>query len=151
MFFRLAGLCVSLAFLGILASAGLSSSALAGERQYARAQTLDLDALEDRLRETDAIGLASKLTLKVRLDSLIDDFRELHRGRGDDSLMSLKGRFNSLIDETLAQLRDDDPALYGTLIGSRAGLWATMTDPRKFRAAFDKKGSLLVATQRDQR
>jgi hypothetical protein len=38
--------------------------------------TLDLNALKKRLKETKSIGLFSKLSLKNKVDDLLDDFRD---------------------------------------------------------------------------
>lgn len=39
---------------------------------------LDLDALEQRLRETNAIGFFTKLALASQINTLLDTFRDLH-------------------------------------------------------------------------
>src|SRR5262249_31032276 len=43
------------------------------------ATTLDLGSLEKRLRETTAIGVFTKLSLKNQVDDLLDEFREFHK------------------------------------------------------------------------
>ena len=45
---------------------------------------LDLKSLEIRLKETPAIGVFTKLTLKNQIDKLLDQFRRVLPGQGQD-------------------------------------------------------------------
>ena len=56
-------------------------------RAPAAAPPLDLKALTQQLRETKAIGIFTKITLKNQVDDLLDGFREYYQGKaklGDD-------------------------------------------------------------------
>lgn len=101
-----------------------NSAAAAGE-------SVALDELENRLRETEAIGLFAKLSLKAQVDDLIDEFRAFHAGSGED-LKTLQARFQALLSETLALLETGDPELRVDISQSRASLWTTLIDPVGF-------------------
>jgi hypothetical protein len=47
----------------------------------AAAPTLDLDGLSTRLKQTKAIGLMTKLSLKNQVDDLMDKFRRHYSGK----------------------------------------------------------------------
>jgi hypothetical protein len=105
-----------------------------GPYQIAAAENVNLDSLRSSLRETDAIGFVTKLSLKHQLDSLLESFGDYHRGQGDQTLPSLHQQFAELLDSTLSVLRDEDPQLYRTepprVSRRRFGLsHATMASP----------------------
>lgn len=95
------------------------------------AEPFDLAELENRLRDTEAIGLFSKISLKAQVDDLIDEFSAFHEGSGED-IESLRHRYGQLLSETLALLETGDPELRHDISQSRAVLWATLIDPVKF-------------------
>ena len=94
--------------------------------------TLDLSALEKRLRETSAIGVFTKLSLKNQVDDLLEEFREFHRSRDRGLLTKLRQAYDLLLLKVLSLLQDDDPALARDISSSREGLWKILTDPDKF-------------------
>ncbi len=93
---------------------------------------LDLDSLETRLRDTKAIGLMTKLSLKNQVDDLLEQFREYHDGEGGGPLPRLRERFDLLILKVLSLLQKRDPGLAHDISASREALWALLVDPRKF-------------------
>jgi len=96
------------------------------------APTLDLKALETRLRETDAIGVMTKLTLKSQVDDLLERFRAYHEGRVKMPLAELRQPYDSLILKVLALLQDKDPPLAGAIAASREAIWSVLTDGARF-------------------
>ena len=98
------------------------------------APPLDLDALETRLKETKAIGLFTKLTLKNQIDDLLDRFRAFHQGRLEASLAELRQSFDRLVLKVLALLQDSDPPLAGAIVSSRESIWAILSNPARFAA-----------------
>jgi len=98
------------------------------------APPLDLDALEIRLKETKAIGLFTKLTLKNQIDDLLDRFRAFHQGRLEASLAELRQSFDRLVLKVLALLQDSDPPLAGAIVSSRESIWAILSNPARFAA-----------------
>lgn len=98
----------------------------------ASAATLDLESLETRLRETDAIGVMTKLTLKGQVDDLLDRFRAYHDGKDAIQLTELRQPYDTLILKVLALLQDKDPSLAGAIATSREAIWAILADGAKF-------------------
>ena len=105
------------------------------QRAKATLEVLDMDELEASLRRTDAIDLFTKIKLKFRLESLLGAFYRLHHGAVGPDSADLSARFDALMDQTLALLRDGDRPLFRKLTASRQALWQVMIDPVKFAAA----------------
>jgi hypothetical protein len=97
------------------------------------AATLDLDSLEKRLRETKAIGVFTKLSLKNQVDDLLQEFREFHKSHDRSMLTRLRQAYDLLLLKVLSLLQDDDPVLARDISSSRETLWRILTDPDKFK------------------
>jgi hypothetical protein len=95
---------------------------------------LDIPALEQRLKDTHAIGLFTKLSLKNQVDDLLDQFRAHYRGNGSLSLSGLRQRYDLLMLKVLSLLQDSDPALAQTIGSSREAIWGILSDPNKLAA-----------------
>lgn len=93
---------------------------------------LDLTALETRLKETKAIGVFTKITLKNQVDDLLDQFRAYYQGRVKTTLAELRQPYESLILKVLALLQDGDPELARAIVTSREAIWSILADPAKF-------------------
>ena len=93
---------------------------------------LDLKSLETRLKETKAIGVYTKLTLKNQVDDLLDDFRSYYKGQLKTTLAELRQAFDRLLLKVLALLQDADPQLASAIAGSREAIWGILSDPVKF-------------------
>ena len=100
----------------------------------AKAETLDLGALEKRLRETKAIGVFTKLSLKNQVDDLLEQFREFHKARDQALLAKLREAFDLLLLKVLSLLQDGDPALARDISASRDALWNLLLDPDTFKS-----------------
>lgn len=94
---------------------------------------LDLTSLEKRLRETDAIGVFTKLTLKNQVDDLLDRFRAHYEGKNRSSLSELRQPFDLLILKVLSLLQDRDASLASAILASREAMWSILSDPAKFQ------------------
>ncbi len=97
------------------------------------AAPLDLGSLEKRLRETEAIGAFTKLSLKNQVDDLLADFREYHKSHDRSMLTRLRQAYDLLLMKVLSLLQDNDPALARDIASSREALWRILTDPDKFK------------------
>ena len=95
---------------------------------------LDLHALEQRLRETHAIGLFTKLSLKNHVDDLLAQFKAFHQGQSQLSLAQLRQNYEVLLLKVVSVLQDADPALAGAVSSSREAIWSVLQDPKKFAA-----------------
>jgi hypothetical protein len=96
------------------------------------AAPLDLKTLGVRLRETSAIGVLTKLSLKNQVDDLLDKFRAYHRRQGTATLADLRRNYDMLVFKVLSLLQDSDPALARDIVKSRAAIWDILADPYKF-------------------
>jgi hypothetical protein len=93
---------------------------------------LDLKTLEERLKETEAIGVMTKLSLKNQVDDLVDEFRAYYAGRSKTSLNELRRPYEMLLMKVLSLLQDRDPALARAVNASRDRIWAILSDREKF-------------------
>ncbi|SLN74900.1 hypothetical protein OCH7691_03821 [Oceanibacterium hippocampi] len=92
---------------------------------------IDLEQLEDRLRNTDAIGFFTKLSLKNEVDDLLTEFGAYHKNKGPE-LASLKDRFDLLLLKVLTLLQDNDKKLSEDIVASRDQIFGLLSDPKQF-------------------
>ena len=92
---------------------------------------LDVAGLTTRLRDTDAIGVFTKLALKNQVDDLMKQFRTHHQS-GQPSVASLRQPYDMLVIKVLSVVQDKDPSLARTISGSREAIWGILADPEKF-------------------
>jgi len=97
------------------------------------AAIVDLTGLEKRLRETSAIGLFTKLSLKNQVDDLLVRFRAFHEGRGGATLAKLRENYDLLVLKVVSLLQDKDAPLARDLVSSKEALWNLLADPVKFK------------------
>lgn len=91
-----------------------------------------LATLEQRLKDTDAIGVFTKLTLKNQVDDLLNRAKSHHQGSGNITLAQLRQSYDQLLTKVHGLLKDGDPALANAIIGSRESIWTVLMDPVKF-------------------
>jgi hypothetical protein len=94
--------------------------------------TLDLDALEQRLKDTDAIGVFTKIALKNQVDDLLKRFKVYHENDGKTALTQLRQSYDQLLLKVNDVLKNGDPSLAGEIMGSREAIWGMLSDPVKF-------------------
>ena len=93
---------------------------------------LDLKALETELKETKAIGVMTKLSIKNQVDDLLTQFRAFYQGKVKTTLAELRRPFDLLVLKLLALLQDSDPALAAAIVASREAIWGILSDRTKF-------------------
>jgi hypothetical protein len=93
---------------------------------------LDLASLEQRLKDTKAIGVLTKISLKNQVDDLLSQFRAFYQGKLKITLAELRRSYDLLLLKVLALLQDSDPTLASTIVASREAIWALLSDPAKF-------------------
>ena len=93
---------------------------------------LDLESLETRLKETKAIGVMTKLSLKNQVDDLLNQFRDFYAGKLKTTLADLRRPFDLLILKVLSLLQDSDPSLASAIASSREAIWGILSDRAKF-------------------
>jgi hypothetical protein len=96
------------------------------------APPLDLAALKQRLRDTSAIGVFTKLALKNQVDDLLDKFRGFYHGQVKITLPELRQSYELLVQKVLALIQDSDPPLASEITASREAIWGLLADPQKF-------------------
>lgn len=107
-------------------------SAAPGPGKQETSPPLDLVSLEQRLRDTKAIGVFTKISLKNQVDDLLTQFRAFHQGRAGVVLAELRERYNLLLLKVLSLLQDSDPVLAQAIAASREAIWGVLADPAKF-------------------
>jgi len=112
-------------------SAAASSAAAAAPPAPA---ALDLASLEQRLRDTHAIGVFTKLSLKNQVDDLLAQFRAFYAGQGGLTLTGLRHSYELLLMKVVTVLQDDDPGLAGAVSSSREAIWAILSDRNRFNS-----------------
>lgn len=97
------------------------------------AATLDLASLEKRLKDTPAIGVFTKLTLKNQVDDLLNQFRAHYQGQARTTLAALRQPYDQLLLKVLSLLQDSDPPLAQAIAESREAIWGILSNPEKFK------------------
>jgi len=96
------------------------------------ASTLDLNALEQRLKDTDAIGVFTKIALKNQVDDLLKRFKAYHESDGKPALTQLRQSYDQLLLKVNDVLKNGDPSLAREIMGSREAIWGVLSDPVRF-------------------
>ena len=97
-----------------------------------KAAPLDLTSLETRLRETEAIGVMTKIALKNQVDDLLNQFRAFYAGKLKTTLAELRRPYDLLVLKVLSLLQDSDPSLAAAIAASREAIWVILSDRMKF-------------------
>jgi hypothetical protein len=108
------------------------SSAKAAPVAKAAAPPLDLKTLETELKETKAIGVMTKLSIKNQVDDLLSQFRAFYQGKLKITLAELRRPFDLLVLKLLSLLQDSDPTLAAAIVASREAIWGILSDRTKF-------------------
>ena len=95
---------------------------------------LDVEALKARLRDTDAIGVFTKLALKNQVDDLLQQFRAHYLSGQKTNVAALRQAYDMLVLKVLALIQDSDPSLARSISGSREAIWGILADPEKFNS-----------------
>jgi hypothetical protein len=102
----------------------------------AAAAPLDFSGLGTRLRETKAIGMLTKISVKNQADDLLQEFRAYHTQQNTSpTLPELRRAYDMLFLKLLSLLQDGDPPLAKDIDSSRAAIWDVLVDPKKFVAS----------------
>jgi hypothetical protein len=96
------------------------------------APTLDLNSLKERLKDTRAIGVFTKLSLKNQVDDLLGQLRAFHAKKAATPLAELHQRYDLLLLKVLSLLQDGDPSLAAAISQSRDSIWSILSDPQQF-------------------
>jgi len=94
--------------------------------------TLDLNGLKTQLKDTKAIGLFTKISLKNQVDDLLDQFRKYYQGKSKIDMTELRRSYNLLLMKVLSLLQNKDDKLASAIVSSREAIWGLLSDPKKF-------------------
>jgi hypothetical protein len=87
------------------------------------APQFDMDTLIERLKQTQAIGVLTKLVLRSDVTDLINEVKLYKKTKGSTrQLERIKAHFNGLLLKVLALL-NDDPRLAQDIQSARDNLW----------------------------
>lgn len=95
---------------------------------------LDLNALKEQLKETKAIGVLTKLSLKNQVDDLLQQFRDFYQGKAKVTMAQLRRSYDLLLMKVLSLVQDADEKLASAIVASREAIWGLLADPKKFAA-----------------
>ena len=109
-----------------------SAKAVPAPAAKAAAPPLDLKALETELKETKAIGVMTKLSLRNQVDDLLSQFRAFYQGKLKTTLAELRRPFDLLVLKLLSLLQDSDPTLAAAIAASREAIWGILSDRTRF-------------------
>ena len=84
------------------------------------------------MRDTRAIGVFTKLSLKNQVDDLLKAFRDLYRSSNKRPPAELRQRYDGLLLKVLTLLQDGDPPLAAAIASSREAIWNILADPEEF-------------------
>ena len=104
----------------------------ASQTTAAGAPAMDLKTLEQRLRDTRAIGVFTKLSLKNQVDDLLAQFKTFYGGHSQITLVQLRQKYEVLLLKVVSVLQNDDPQLASAISSSREAIWNVLADPKSF-------------------
>jgi hypothetical protein len=90
--------------------------------------TLGLAEIEQRLRDTHAIGVFTKLSLKNQIDDLLGQLRAYHLKQTSVSLPQLRQRYDVLLQKVIGLLQNGDAPLAKDISSSREAIWSLLTN-----------------------
>jgi hypothetical protein len=96
--------------------------------------TLDFKTLVERLRNTSAIGVFTKLSVKNQVDDLLGDFRGYYAGKVPPTLDDLHERYDGLVLKVVTLIQDGDAALASAISASRSAIWERLSNRESFQA-----------------
>jgi hypothetical protein len=112
----------------------------------ATAPALDLKALEQRLRDTHAIGVFTKLSLKNQVDDLLAQFKTFYRGRSQITLAQLRQKYEVLLMKAVSVLQDNDPNWRVLILpAKRLEIWRTQS---RLQHLINHKVTMLALSSR---
>jgi hypothetical protein len=91
---------------------------------------LDLKSLEQRLHETRAVGVYTRIAVGDQVDDVLDQFRAYHSYR-TPPLAAMRQSYDLLLLKVLSLLQDTDPALARDIVASHEAIWDIVSDPKK--------------------
>ena len=117
---------------GVVAQSPPAAAAPPATAPAAETAPLNLNVLIQQLRDTRAIGIFTKLSLKNQVDDLLSEFRTFYHGESQLTLTQLRQDYEVLLLKVVSVLQDGDPSLAQQINASREAIWGVLSDPTKF-------------------
>jgi hypothetical protein len=95
---------------------------------------LDFNTLVRRLRETPAIGVFTKLSIKNQVDDLLGAFRGYYAGKVPPTLDDLHERYDGLVLKVVTLVQNGDATLASNISASRGAIWDRLSNRESFQA-----------------
>jgi len=95
---------------------------------------LDFNTLVQRLRETSAIGVFTKLSIKNQVDDLLGAFRGYYAGKVPPTLDDLHERYDGLVLKVVTLVQNGDATLASNISASRGAIWDRLSNRESFQA-----------------
>lgn len=92
------------------------------------AAELDIDTLVERLRDTRAIGIFTKLALRNDVEALLDDTQRALVNGKEEEIPKLRSRFDGLVLKTVALLDGRDDELAQDIYQAREFVWRSILE-----------------------
>jgi len=108
-------------------SAGMEESQTPSGTAASANVHFDMDALIERLKNSDAIGMFTKLALRSDAMDVMDAVKAYHKREKQVSLDQVRARFDGLLLKVMALL-DNDPALSGDISMAREDIWRSLME-----------------------
>jgi len=90
--------------------------------------TVDIEALKTRLKETDAIGVFTKLAIRSDILDLVDEINRYRKqAKLESKINELRASFDGLLLKMVALL-EGDPILSRDLYVSRESIWKSLLE-----------------------
>lgn len=84
---------------------------------------MDLESLTARLKNTQAVGFFTKLSIKIEIDKLANQFSKHRAGASELTYEQLRERFDLLLLKVLTLLQDEDKKLANDIAAARESIW----------------------------
>lgn len=89
----------------------------------------DIDVLIERVKETDAVGVFTKLSLKNQIDDLLEHAAEVNQSPAPENVEKLRNEFEGLLLKTVTLLNNgEDYTLAEDIYLAREQLWKSIME-----------------------
>lgn len=91
-----------------------------------------INALLQRFKDTNAVGVFTKLSIKNNITRLNQSFGHYHQGKRPPAIVDLRERYDLMVQEIMVLVQNKDPELAQDLFAARQMLWSWLAEPDKY-------------------
>ena len=99
-------------------------------------EIIDFESLEKQVRETNAVGVVTKLKLSNDINKLLADLKAFHAGKSPLTLEQHREQYDLLYMKIVTLVQDKDPKLFNQLCNAWDPIWVELQDKSKLQAFF---------------